>query len=275
MKNWLKLLNLKMDDNTGYNNPGGSSETPPPESKPPETPSEKPPEEGAAPKKELDEFGYEKKESQEPPKTEEKPKKEEPPETEEKPPESVTGYDKPPEKPPEEKKPSEEEKPPEEGELKVADKGELLDEEVDEILSVAKEHKLSQAVVDAMVAKRKEMIEAFNKKSEKAAEERQNEIKKQRLQWYNELKEDQEFGGENFETNVKKVNKLVDEFMPNFKKQLTKSGTMLPPYLMRDFAKLSKYLHSTEKLVEGEEFKEKEQEEKKNSGKEHLEFYNS
>lgn len=79
-----------------------------------------------------------------------------------------------------------------------------------------------------------------------------NAVKEQRSAWKGELQGDPEFGGENFDKNVDRVNKVLDKYMPDTKKILTERGTMLPPYIMRDFLKLDKILNPTAKLPTGE-----------------------
>lgn len=82
--------------------------------------------------------------------------------------------------------------------------------------------------------------------------ERENAVKEQRKAWKSELEGDAEFGGENFVKNVDRVEKVLDKYMPDTKKVLTERGTMLPPYIMRDFLKLDKILNPTTKLTTGE-----------------------
>lgn len=77
-------------------------------------------------------------------------------------------------------------------------------------------------------------------------------VKKQRSDWKGELQGDPEFGGENFDKNVDRVNKVLDKYMPDTKKILTERGTMLPPYIMRDFLKLDSVLNPKTKLPVGE-----------------------
>lgn len=82
--------------------------------------------------------------------------------------------------------------------------------------------------------------------------ERENAVKEQRKAWKSELEGDADFGGENFVKNVDRVEKVLDKYMPDTKKVLTERGTMLPPYIMRDFLKLDKILNPTTKLTTGE-----------------------
>lgn len=101
----------------------------------------------------------------------------------------------------------------------------------------------------------KEQLQAyaeFIKEEGKSLEASQKEaVKAQRSEWKNELITDPEFGGENFDKNVDRVEKVLENYMPNTKKILTERGTMLPPYIMRDFLALSKVLNPTTPLVVG------------------------
>lgn len=62
--------------------------------------------------------------------------------------------------------------------------------------------------------------------------------KAQRLTWYNDLKADPDFGGQKFDENIAVAGKMLGKLLPNTKKVLTERGSMLPPYLMKDLAKL-------------------------------------
>lgn len=101
----------------------------------------------------------------------------------------------------------------------------------------------------------KEQLEAYVKLTKdeeaKAVKDQKDRVEAQRAQYVKDLETDPDFGGENFERNVGKVEKLLLK-MPNTKKVLTDKGGMLPPYLMKDFLALSKLLNPTVKLVPGE-----------------------
>lgn len=73
----------------------------------------------------------------------------------------------------------------------------------------------------------------------------------QRKEWNKSLKDDPEFGGEHFDKNVDRVEKLLEKNLPNTKKALTDKKGMLPPYLMRDLLSLAKVLNPTTPLVKG------------------------
>ncbi|MFM6930412.1 MAG: hypothetical protein ACKOX6_18255, partial [Bdellovibrio sp.] len=84
---------------------------------------------------------------------------------------------------------------------------------------------------------------------ENAAKIAAQEIK---ANWHKELKNDPKFGGENFARNVHKVDKLLNEFAPEMKKNLTERKAMLPPIVMRDMLRIAEAIYSTEPLVHGD-----------------------
>jgi len=84
---------------------------------------------------------------------------------------------------------------------------------------------------------------------QKQIETQVNELK---TSWFNELKNDKDFGGANFDANTKMVNKFINDFMPNTKKMLTEKGGMLPPNTTRDFHAVAKKLYETEGFVQGD-----------------------
>lgn len=113
-------------------------------------------------------------------------------------------------------------------------------------------HKLSKEAQQAFVDMRKAEIAANAKAQADYEQQIKTETAKLKSDWYNELKNDKDFGGSNFDVNTKLVNKFVQEFMPNTKKVLTEKGGMLPPSTMRDFLSVAKRLFETEKVVTGD-----------------------
>lgn len=109
----------------------------------------------------------------------------------------------------------------------------------------------------------KEQLEAYSnlvKEDVKNSELAQKEaVLVQRKDWKNELVSDPEFGGEHFDKNVDRVEKVLEKYMPNMKKVLTERGSMLPPYIMRDFLALSKVLNPVAELVVGDPGQAKEE----------------
>lgn len=203
----------------------------------------------------VDEFGYEKDPNQEPPKAEESKddKKQAPAEEEKKVENPSTGYGKAPKKPEEEKKTEEEKKEPSEEseEQKALKEIEEVLKDTDKLLDKAKvtkfatENKLTKAQVEAYVKMVKEEEAHF-------AQEAKKQIEKQKADWFKELKEDKEFGGENFNKNVDRVERLLENNMPNWKKMLTERGTMLPPTIMKDLLGVAKALNPSAKFEGGE-----------------------
>lgn len=249
---------------TGYENGKSNENEKPDESKKPDETKEQ---------DNLDEFGYEKK-----PAEGTKPDADKADKEPEKVVEPVAGYDKPPEKPKEvvaepEKKPEEKKEAAPADEFDVKDPGVLLPEEVNDIKAFVKANKLSKEVGLALVESKKAEIKKSQELLDAHKKNSAEEQKKVRSGWYDELKADSEFGGEKFDFNVKRVDKMIQDFMPNIKKKLTDSKGMLPPYVMKDLAKLSGQLYSTGKLVEGEPSKPSD--ESKDAPNDPLAFYKS
>ena len=193
----------------------------------------------------LDENGYEIT-----PKPTEEPPKEEPPKEDPKVETPATGYgDEPPkEEPPKEDPKVEDENATDEEKLKADINealGDLPERARDNISKFTLDNKMTKEQVENYVA-------LVKSEDALAVKENASQVAKQRSDWHSELKTDPEFGGENFDKNVDRVEKVLEKFMPNTKKVLTERGTMLPPYIMRDFLTLHKTLNPTTKLVNGE-----------------------
>lgn len=120
------------------------------------------------------------------------------------------------------------------------------------IKDFATENKLTPEVAAKWALKVKENVEA--RKVATANMERQAEQQKtiQRKKWDAELRVDPDFGGAKYETNVVRAERVLAEFMPQTKKFLTERKSMLPPYVMRDLAKMADSLYATDKLNQGE-----------------------
>lgn len=243
-------------------NPGDTSGNPPVVPKVNESENPNPPANPAVPKAEgnndnLDELGYEKTPAD--PKTPEgkeksevdpkakaaaaEPKKVENP---------GTGYgDEPPKV--EELPPVVKEEP--KGEPDEIDKavGELPKEDAAKVKDFAKKYALTPEQIKAYGDLRRSELKEAAATFERRKQEIENEKVKIRATWHNELKQDKDFGGENFAKSIDQAEKVLEEFMPNTKKHLTEHKTMLPPYVMRDLAKLGIHLYSsTENLVHGD-----------------------
>lgn len=113
------------------------------------------------------------------------------------------------------------------------------------ISEFATKNKLSKEQIDAYVAQ---------VKSDEAAEAqaRTARIEKAKNDNIQELMNDKEFGGENFDNSVHEVETLLDKYLPNTKKQLTEKKGMLPPYIMKDLLAVAKALKPTNQFTGGE-----------------------
>ncbi len=120
------------------------------------------------------------------------------------------------------------------------------------IKEFATKHAITVDQAKAYAEMRKAEYAEFKALNERLDKEALAERQKKRISWQKELKEDPTFGGEKFETNVAKAEKVLEKHLSNFKKSLTESKAMLPPYVMRDLAALHDVLYSTETLVQGD-----------------------
>lgn len=130
--------------------------------------------------------------------------------------------------------------------------GELPKTELTKIKDFMTKHKVAPEVAKEYgELRRQEIAEAqkWSQDQEKAGEQR---IAQMKADWHKELKEDKDFGGENFSQSVQAVERVMQDFMPSTKKRLTESKGMLPPYLMRDLAKVAETLYKNPILVQGD-----------------------
>lgn len=241
------LLNAENSDGkasgSGYD--AGQSESKPGEAKPP---ADSKGSEGEGDS--HDEFGYEKKPASEGKKDEgakgdKKPEQAAPPAKE---PEASTGYGvEPPVVPSEPKEPP----APVDLGFDVDTKG-LPEEELPKLKEFLKNHKMSKEQAQAITENRKEFYAAQEKQRTDFAAAQVREEARIKAAWHQELKSDPTFGGEHFASNVKIVDRVVEDFMPGTKKMLTERKTMLPPYVMRDLLKLGDHLFGTGALVSGQ-----------------------
>lgn len=161
----------------------------------------------------------------------------------------VTGYDKEPAVVVEPPAPPKEE-PKVELDFEI-DAKTIPDVEIAKIKQFAKSQGLNQKQTQEYLNIRKSEIAEVERQIVEAKKNQDKAIAAQKTKWFNELKADPTFGGEKFKHNVQQSEKVFDQFLPETKKALTASGQMLPPYLMRDLAKLGDRLFSTDKLVQG------------------------
>jgi len=113
-------------------------------------------------------------------------------------------------------------------------------------------YKLPKEAQLALVDIRKSELVAQQQAQAQYQKQVEAETNRIKTEWFNELKNDKDFGGANFDANTKMVNKFIADFMPNTKKMLTEKGGMLPPNTMRDFHAVAKKLYETEGFVQGD-----------------------
>lgn len=244
----LKKLNLILNQADDGTQGGGTGE---PNTETPAAPAKDAPKDEA--KGDFDQFGYPIQPSQEgvQDKKDQTSQKSEQETSEE----SATGYGDTP--PPEPKKdevvpPAE---PPKSLKEELGYELDLKDVEkadADKLVALAKAHKLPEDAAKALIEMKKNEVAAQKQAQVEAEKQQQIEIAKLKASWHEELSKDPNFGGEKFAHNLKRIDKVLSEFMSETKKVLTERKSMLPPYVMRDLAKLADHLYKTEKLVQGE-----------------------
>lgn len=203
-----------------------------------------------------DDFGYSKDKTEETTPAESESKDKEAESTEEIPETKLEGYGKESEteetkvedKPEDKKEETEEEKTDAE-KLKVdlTESIKALPEGYDKekVLDFATKHGFSNAQIKAYV-EMENVARSDHDASSKIA------VADQKKAWATELRDDKEFGGDNFNRNIHQVEKTLSNHFPNLGKNLTDRGGMMPPYLMRDMLALSKVLNPTNSLVTGD-----------------------
>ena len=148
----------------------------------------------------------------------------------------------------------------------------LLEDEIKDLNDFIKTHSINEKQAQAMVDQKKDDVKKYDTMVADDKSEVERKAQERRVAWHRELKEDSTFGGENFAHSIKQAEKVIDEHLPNLKKVLTEEGGMLPPYVMKDLAKLAGTLYSTEKLNQGEPADKGKEEDDENDP---LAFYNS
>lgn len=128
----------------------------------------------------------------------------------------------------------------------------LPKEDADEIKAFALENKVTPELAKKWVDKTKAAIEKNKLTAANMEKQIEQEKTRQRRVWHDELKNDKDFGGANFDSNINRAEKVLQEFMPQTKKELTARKAMLPPYVMRDLAKMADHLYATDKLTTGD-----------------------
>lgn len=128
----------------------------------------------------------------------------------------------------------------------------LPKEDVQKIKEFAKANELTEKQLKAYGDLRRKEIGAIAAAEAKFAEDAVKAKAKVHFDWQTELKKDPVFGGDKYQANVTMVERLVQDFFPEYKKRLTDTGSMMPPYLMRDLAKLATSVYKTDNLVHGD-----------------------
>lgn len=167
---------------------------------------------------------------------------------------AVSGYVEPPagngtgyvEPKPAEAKPAEAK--PAEGEVKFDESG-LTPEAVKEVKDFATANKLTKEATEqyAKVIKQQATLINDYKANEQKLVEAARE--KQKADWYNGLKADKDFGGDLFQTNLKRVDTILEKFMPETKNMLTSRKAMLPPEVMKDLHRMHQVLLGSETTI--------------------------
>lgn len=260
--------------------PVAGGEPTPPATDPKQVPAPNPPPaEGAGSDDDFDDLGYKKTKGEgdpskggdnPPDKEKSEPGKEEPVK------EPATGYGAEPlkEEPADPPVPPKEEPKGEPDEVDKALEG-VHKDDLASIKAMAKELGLSAEQAKKLgvsaIADRKR-VEDFRKDQEKEALKK---LKVRNAGWDKELREDKDFGGEKFAKNVQMAERLMQDYGPEFKKQLTESKGMLPPNVMRMLARAADVMYRTDKMVHGDPAKPNAGEKPKDPTDEALEFYKS
>lgn len=98
----------------------------------------------------------------------------------------------------------------------------------------------------------KEQVAAYAKLELQSIADDEAAVVTQRNAWKKELLDDKDFGGDNFDKSVDRVERLLETHMVNTKKVLTERGSMMPPYIMKDLLAVSKLLNPITPLINGE-----------------------
>lgn len=137
---------------------------------------------------------------------------------------------------------------PKEGDIDV--KG-LSDTDATLIKEFSKANGLSKEQAQKFADLKKNEVKQFEESKIAQKKQMDKEIAILKASWDKELRTHATFGGDKFAQNVVRAEKVLTEFMSETKKALTERGSMLPPYVMRDLAKLADHLYSNEKFVQG------------------------
>lgn len=110
----------------------------------------------------------------------------------------------------------------------------------------AKKYSLSKEAAQGFADQLKSQLKAMSDIAVASQEKAKADAITQKNNWINELKTDREFGGEQFDTNLKRVDAVLKKLFPHTENLLTTSGATLPPSIMRDLQGLHKTLMSSD-----------------------------
>lgn len=138
-----------------------------------------------------------------------------------------------------EEKPSE----PVDYELEIKEGFEVSKEDIDEVKSLAVEAKLSKEQAQKFLDSKSKAVQSFKQKQEQ-------EFSQLRSQWIEQVQNDKELGGTNFESTKLYAKRALDEIAsPELKKILDATGYGNHPELVRAFSRLGKKI-SNDKIVQ-------------------------
>lgn len=142
--------------------------------------------------------------------------------------------------------------------------------DAEKIKEFAKANGLTKEAAQAFVDLKKSENETLKKSISDFQKAEARKIAETKVAWDKELRTHPTFGGDKFDHNVMRAEKVLSEHLAETKKVLTDRKSMLPPYVMRDLAKLADVLYSVEKLVQGDPKSADKPDEKEFD---HLDFY--
>lgn len=138
----------------------------------------------------------------------------------------------------------------------VTDFGTLPEADKKSFSEYFEKHNLPKEARDNLVEIRKNELAEQELADQKAKADYDKQVQletaKLKSKWYNELKNDKDYGGAKFDAHNKMVSKFVSDFLPSLKNLLTEKDGMMPPSVMKDYLSLAKKLNETEKLVQGD-----------------------
>lgn len=134
----------------------------------------------------------------------------------------------------------------------ITDFGTLSEADKKSFTEYFEKHNLPKEARDNLVEIRKNELSAQQQAKAEYDKQVQLETAKLKSNWYNELKNDKDYGGAKFDANNKMVSKFVSDFLPSLKNLLTEKDGMMPPSVMKDYLSLAKKFNETEKLVQGD-----------------------